>query len=277
MKAAADRGAWSRDALDRCDDRELVGKVQSLPQSSAGREAAYEVLIVRYRPLVRSCALRYRESPETTEELMQAGYVGLLKAINNFDPAIGTDLAAYARPCISGEIKRHFRDTRWHVHVTRSAQELRLAARNAAPQLAQELSRTPRDDELARRLKVSEQDIADARHAETVFQARSLDAPVAGGQEDVLADLMGEEDTQIEHTVQMQAVAAHWGDLPAREQRILLLRFYGNMSQAEIGEQMGMSQMHVSRLLARALSHLRACLYRTDGEASREAVAAGGG
>jgi RNA polymerase sigma-B factor len=152
MTAAADPGAWSRGVLDRCDDHELVQKVQSLPRASAEREAACEVLIVRYQPLLRSCALRYRESPETTEELIQAGYVGLLKAINNFDPAIGTNLAVYAQPCITGEIKRHFRDTRWQVHVKRSAQELRLAARKAAPELAQELSRTPRDDELARHL-----------------------------------------------------------------------------------------------------------------------------
>jgi RNA polymerase sigma-B factor len=121
---AADPGAWSRGGLDRCDDCELVQKVQSLPRASAEREAACETLIVRYQALVRSCALRYRESPETTEELMQAGYVGLLKAINNFDPAIGTNLAVYAQPCITGEIKRHFRDTRWQVHVKRSAQEI---------------------------------------------------------------------------------------------------------------------------------------------------------
>ena len=113
---------------------------------------------------------------------------------------------------------------------------------------------------------MSEKDIADARHAERVFQALSLDTPLAGCEQDNLADLMGEEDTQIEHTVQMQAVLAHWTDLPAREQRILLLRFYGNMNQAEIGEQLGISQMHVSRLLARALSHLRACLFRPAGE-----------
>jgi RNA polymerase sigma-B factor len=117
MTAAADPGAWSRGNLERCDDCELVHKVQSLPRASAEREAACEVLIVRYQSLVRSCAVRYREAPETTEELMQAGYVGLLKAINNFDPAIGTNLAVYAQPCITGEIKRHFRDTRWHVHV----------------------------------------------------------------------------------------------------------------------------------------------------------------
>jgi len=266
MTAAADPGAWSRGNLDRCADHELVHKVQLLPRASAEREAACEVLIVRYQSLVRSCALRYREAPETTEELMQAGYVGLLKAISNFDPAIGTNLAVYAQPCITGEIKRHFRDTRWQVHVKRSAQELRLAARKAAPELAQELSRTPRDDDLARHLKVSETDIADARQAERVFQTMSLDAPLAGCEQDSLADLMGDEDTQIEHTVQMQAVLAHWTGLPAREQRILLLRFYGNMSQSEIAEQFGISQMHVSRLLARALGHLRACLLSPEGE-----------
>src|ERR1700751_3595941 len=107
---AADPGAWSRGNLDRCDDYELVQKARSLPQASAEREAACEALIVRYEPLVRSCALRYRESPETTEELMQAGYVGLLKAINNLDPAIGTNLAVYAQPGITGGIKRHFWD-----------------------------------------------------------------------------------------------------------------------------------------------------------------------
>lgn len=267
MKAAADPGAWSRGVLDHCDDYELVQKVQSLlPRASAEREAACETLIVCYQPLVRSCALRYRGIPRDDRGADAGRVCGLLKAINNFDPAIGTNLAVYAQPCITGEIKRHFRDTRWHVHVKRSAQELRLAARKAAPELTQELSRTPRDDELARHLKVSEKDIADARHAERVFQALSLDTPLVGREQDNLADLMGEEDTQIEHTVQMQAVLAHWADLPAREQRILLLRFYGNMSQAEIGEQLGISQMHVSRLLARALSHLHACLFRPAGE-----------
>src|SRR6266700_4424792 len=183
-------------------DAELVKLVQSLPRDSEERNAACEKLIGRYESLVRACAQRYRHSPESPEELMQVGYVGLLKAINNFDPAYGSNLASYAQPCITGEIKRHFRDTRWHVHVKRSAQELRLAARKAAPELTQELSRTPRDDELARHLKVSEKDIADARHAERVFQALSLDTPLAGCEQDNLADLMGEEDTQIEHTVQ---------------------------------------------------------------------------
>src|SRR6266513_2950660 len=262
-----DPGAWSRGVLDHCDDYELVQKVQALPRASAEREAACEMLIVRYQPLVRSCALRYRESPETTEELMQAGYVGLLKAINNFDPAIGTNLAVYAQPCISGEIKRHFRDKRWQIHVKRSAQELLLQVRRARGELAQDLGRSPRDEEMARHLGVSLDDLHDAQRADMVFHSHSLDAPLYG-QEDpaTLSELIGQEDPQVEHTLDMESVLTHWSDLPEREQRILTMGFYCNMTQAEIGERLGISQMHVSRLLARALRYLRDRLLENDEE-----------
>src|SRR5438067_4049058 len=136
-------------------DPELVKLVQSLPRDSEERNDACEKLVVRYESLVRSCAQRYRHSPESPEELMQVGYVGLLKAINNFDPAFGSNLASYAQPCIAGEIKRHFRDKRWHVHVKRSTQELRLELCRARADLTQQLSRAPKDDELAERLGIS--------------------------------------------------------------------------------------------------------------------------
>ena len=109
-------------ALAEAGDRDLVALVQSQPIGTAVREEACAVLVDRYASLVRSCALRYRESPEPQEELMQVGYVGLLKAINNFDPEIGESLAAYAQPCVSGEIKRYFRDRRWQIHVRRATQ-----------------------------------------------------------------------------------------------------------------------------------------------------------
>src|SRR6266704_6629970 len=125
-------------------DAELVKLVQSLPRDSEERNAACEKLVGRYESLVRACAQRYRHSPESPEELMQVGYVGLLKAINNFDPAYGSNLASYAQPCIAGEIKRHFRDKRWHVHVKRSTQELRLELCRARAELTQQLSRAPR-------------------------------------------------------------------------------------------------------------------------------------
>jgi len=244
--------------LEELDDAELLTMIRTLPRESARRESACEVLVVRYRPLVRSCVLRYKNSTESQEELMQVGYVGLLKAINNFDPAVGTSLAGYAQPCVSGEIKRHFRDKRWQVHVKRSLQELRLELRNAAGQLTNELGRMPTDSELATHLGVTEADVRDARQADMAFQAASLDSPVTAQDGSAsLADLLGDEDPQIERVIDMQAVWAHWAELPEREQQLLLLRFYGNMTQSEIGEQLGISQMHVSRLLAESLSFLR--------------------
>jgi RNA polymerase sigma-B factor len=248
-------------------DQALVRLVQSLPRGSDTHDAACEELVGRYQSLVRACAQRYWQSPESQEELMQVGYVGLLKAINNFDPAIGSNLAAYAQPCISGEIKRHFRDKRWHMRVQRSVQELRLELRRAKVELTQRLARTPRPEELAGHLGVSEQDVLDALRADMVFQASSLDAPVSDGADTAnLADLMGADDPQIEHTLDMEAVWTHWRDLPERQQRLLMMRFYGNMTQTEIGERLGISQMHVSRLLAAALDYLRGCLVETDAD-----------
>jgi RNA polymerase sigma-B factor len=246
------------------DDRELLRIVRSQPLDSPRRAAACEVLVSRHRNLVRSCVQRYKRSPEPAEDLMQVGYVGLLKAINNFDPEVGGSLAAYAQPCISGEIKRHFRDKRWQVHVERSMQELVLQVREATRQLTQTLGHQPADGEVAGHLGISDADLREARRADLVFQPASLDAPLAGRPDAAsLADVLGEEDPEVEHTLDMESVAAHWGELPRREQKILLLRFYGDMTQAEIGQQLGISQMHVSRLLAHALGHLRQRLLDT--------------
>jgi RNA polymerase sigma-B factor len=253
------------DDLELREDTELLNLAHSLPRGSSTRDRVCEVLVTRYRPLVRSCVQRYRNSAESPEELMQVGYVGLLKAINNFDPAVGTSLAGYAQPCVSGEIKRHFRDKRWQVRVQRSLQELRLELRAAAAALTSELGRSPVDAELATRLEVTAEDVRAVRQAELAFQAASLDSPI-GGEDGTasLGDLLGEDDPQLEHLIDMQAVWAHWGDLPEREQRLLLMRFYGNMTQAEIGDRLGISQMHVSRLLAGALRFLRERLVEAD-------------
>ncbi|HYZ57548.1 MAG TPA: SigB/SigF/SigG family RNA polymerase sigma factor [Streptosporangiaceae bacterium] len=254
-----------REGLAHLDDHELLHMVRSLPRDSELRANACEVLIGRYQKLVRSCVRQYRGSPESAEELMQVGYVGLLKAINNFDPAIGGSLSAYAQPCVSGEIKRHFRDKRWQVHVRRSAQELLLEVRKATEDLTHKLGRGPDDSELAAHLGVEEEELLEARRADMVFHTYSLDAPIFDRQDPVqLADLLGEDDHDVEHTLDMEAVSAHWKELPVREQRILTMRFYGNLTQAEIGERLGISQMHVSRLLARALGFLRNRLLGRD-------------
>jgi RNA polymerase sigma-B factor len=258
MALAASTPPVQRRELGNLDDHELLRLVRALPRDDALRASACEMLIERYQKLVRSCVRQYRGSPESAEELMQVGYVGLLKAINNFNPEIGGSLSAYAQPCVSGEIKRHFRDKRWQVHVRRSAQELLLEVRKATEDLTHKLGRAPGDEELAAHLGVTEDELLEARRADMVFHTYSLDAPIFDRQDPVqLADLLGEDDHDVEHTLDMEAVSAHWKELPVREQRILTMRFYGNLTQAEIGERLGISQMHVSRLLARALSYLR--------------------
>ncbi len=242
-------------------DDELLMRFRQFAPGNEQRSVACELLVERHEKLVRSCVRQYRGSPESNEDLMQVGYVGLLKAINNYDPAYGSGLAAYALPCVSGEIKRHFRDKRWQVHVRRSAQELLLELRKVTEVMTHQLGRAPDDAELCERLEVTAEDLLEARQADMVFTAYSLDAPL-GDRDDPahLGDVLGEEDPEFDHTVDMQSVATHWAELPEREQRILVMRFYGNLTQAEIGSRLGISQMHVSRLLARALTHLRSRL-----------------
>jgi RNA polymerase sigma-B factor len=256
LPTLADR-AFAR-GLAGLDDEELLGMVRSLAGSSGSRAAACDLLVSRHRNLVSSCVRRYRGGSEPAEDLMQVGYLGLMKAISRFDPAVGTNLAAYAQACISGEIKRHFRDKCWPVHVKRSVQDLVLKVRKATSQLTQDLGRAPTQSEMARYLGVSCDDLRDAQRAELASRPSSLDTLLASqAGTTTLADILGEEDRGLEHMLGMRAVAAHWGELPPREQRILRMRFQQDMTQAQIGQQLGISQIHVSRLLAHALGYLR--------------------
>jgi RNA polymerase sigma-B factor len=249
-------------------DAELLSAVRAQPQGSPQREAACLALVIRYRWLVTSCVQPYRDSPELVEDLVQVGYVGLLKAINSFDPAVGDSLAAYARPYVSGEIKRHFRDKRWPVNVRRSVQDLRLEMRTATADLAQRLQRSPADAEVAEFLGVSPQRLADARSADLALRPVSLDEPPAGGSDGGteagtswdLTDLVGAPDARLDQLIDLAAVATYWPRLPVDQRRVLRMRFWGNMTQADIGAQLGVSQVHVSRLQSRALSYLRTAI-----------------
>jgi RNA polymerase sigma-B factor len=210
---------------------------------------------------VKACVRRYRDSPESMEDLMQVGYLGLLKAITNYDPQLGPGLVAYAQPCVSGELKRHFRDKRWQVRVQRTSQEHMLAVRNARAELTQRLGRSPANHELAEAAGLTMDELREAEHAEMAFRPYYLDAPVSTEEEAAtFGELLGGNDHGIDLAIDSDALWAHWSDLPERQQRILALRFYGNMTQAEIGRHLGISQMHVSRLLDAALTRLRDCL-----------------
>ena len=241
----------SRPALDKLTDAQLA----ELLRDPGRHDAACETLVSRYQSIVNSCARRYRLPAQFTEDLVQVGYVGLLKAINGFDPAVTPELAGYAHACVSGEIKRYFRDKRWQLSVRRADQDLLLRARAVRAELVQELGRVPVDAEVARHLEITVDELEAADAAASAFAPASLDAELGEGL--TLADLIGQEDQDLERAVDLEALSAHWGELPRREQRILTLRFYGNKSQAEVAQDVGCSQMHVSRLEARALGHLR--------------------
>ena len=245
--------ALTAPAIDQLTDGELAVLLHDPDQ----RDAACATLVTRYQSIVNACARRYRLPAQYTEDLVQVGYVGLLKAINNFDPAVTAELAGYAHACVSGEIKRYFRDKRWQLRVRRSDQELLLKARAVRADLVQELGRTPEDAEVARLLQVTVEELEAADAAASAFAPASLDAELGGAEGLTLGDVLGAEDEDLERTVDLEALSAHWGELPRREQRILTLRFYGNKTQAEVAQDVGCSQMHVSRLEARALSHLR--------------------
>ncbi len=256
-----DRPGQEAGVPDDATDEALIGMVQSLPYASPGRAAAYEELVRRYDFVVKACVRHYRDSPESLEDLMQVGYLGLLKAIRNFNPELGTSLIAYARPCVSGELKRHFRDKRWQVRVHRTSQEHMLAVRDVRATLTQQLGRSPDDLELAEAAGLSIEELREAGQAEMAFYPFYLDAPVSAEEEAItFGELLGGDDPSIEHAVDSDALWAHWSTLPRRQQRILAMRFYGNMTQAEIGDRLGISQMHVSRLLDAALAQLRDCL-----------------
>jgi RNA polymerase sigma-B factor len=252
-------GAVSADTEhDDFTDDELFALYRDSAAGNRQREAACEALVRRYTPMVRACVRPFQNSPEATDDLMQVGFVGLMKAIRGFDPAFGNGLRAYAAPTITGELKRHFRDKRWQVRVSRPLQELLLQMRAVAEDLAQELGHPPGDTELATRLGVTIEDLNEARQAAEGFTALSLNAPVGDGTDAAeFGELLGQDDAGIEQVTDMAAVERYWDELPEREQQVLILRFYGNHTQEEVSARLGVSQMHVSRLQARALAYLR--------------------
>ena len=254
----------TRAALDQLPDNELLALCRGSARQTAAGTAACDVLVRRYASLVRACARPYLDGPETAEDLMQVGFVGLLKAVNNYDPAFGNGLQAYAMPCITGELKKHFRDKRWQVRVARPLQELVLAMRAATQELTHELGCPPLDSELASRVGVTADELRQASQAAEGLSALSLDVPAGDGEDSAeLHELLGGTDAGFEQVLGMEAVGQHWDELARPEQQVLLLRFYGNLTQQEVAARLGTTQMQVSRLQARALARLRGLILDT--------------
>ena len=223
-----------------------------------GDLAAREELVERCLPLARDLARRYTYTDEPFDDLLQVASLGLIKAIDRFDPDRGAKFTSYAAPTILGELKRHFRDKGWALHVPRDLQERTLAVSREAEALSKRLGRSPKPREVARAIGCSVEEVLEAQQAAASYEAASLDAPTARDDDEAasLVDLLGGEDAAYELVEDRDAIASGWKTLPDVERSVLELRFMHDLNQREIGERIGYSQMHVSRLLRRALSRL---------------------
>jgi RNA polymerase sigma-B factor len=223
-----------------------------------GDLSAREELVERFLPLARDLALRYTYTDEPLDDLLQVASLGLIKAIDRFEPGRGTKFTSYAAPTILGELKRHFRDKGWSLHVPRDLQERTLAVSRATEELSKELRRSPKVREVAERLDCSVEQVLEAQEAAASYEAASLDAPAARDDDEssALVDLLGRDDSSFDLVEDRDAIASTWQALPDVEREVLVLRFMQDLTQREIGEQIGYSQMHVSRLLRRALNRL---------------------
>jgi RNA polymerase sigma-B factor len=224
-----------------------------------GDREARDALVERYLPLARELARRFVDTGEPLDDLAQVAALGLIKAIDRFDPARGTRVSSYATPTILGELRRHIRDTGWALHVSRGLQERALAVSREADLLATRLRRSPTPRELAEAVGCAVEEVLEAQEVATNYAAASLDAPVAGHQNaEGLVEALGAEDDSYARVDDRDAIARGWRLLQDVDREVLELRFVQNLSQCEIGKRVGYSQMHVSRLLRRALDQLKA-------------------
>jgi RNA polymerase sigma-B factor len=221
-------------------------------------QAAREELVERFLPFARDLALRYAYMGEPVDDLLQVASVGLLKAVDRFEPGRGTKFTSFAAPTILGELKRHFRDKSWALHVPRALQERTLALGRETEALTNRLGHSPSVREVAMAFGCSSEEVLEAREVAMSYEAASLDARTARDDEEggALVDLLGGEDSGYELAESRDAIAASWKTLPESERRVLELRFMHDLTQREIGALIGYSQMHVSRLLKRALKRL---------------------
>ncbi|MFH9723326.1 RNA polymerase sigma factor SigF [Streptomyces sp. NPDC017254] len=252
---ALDTRTLSRSLFLRLRALDTEGAAPDSPERTYVRDTLIELNL----PLVRYAAARFRSRNEPMEDIVQVGTIGLIKAIDRFDCERGVEFPTFAMPTVVGEIKRFFRDTSWSVRVPRRLQELRLALTKASDELAQKLDRSPTVPELAAVLGVSEEDVVDGLAVGNAYTASSLDSPSPedDGGEGSLADRLGYEDTALEGVEYRESLKPLLAKLPPRERQIIMLRFFANMTQSQIGEEVGISQMHVSRLLTRTLAQLR--------------------
>ena len=253
--------AQATDAAVRA--RETEALFRRLGEDDAG---AREQLVERFLPLARQLARRYQRANEPLDDLVQVASMGLVKAVDRFDVERGVAFSSYAVPTILGELKRYFRDAGWAVHVPRGVQERAMQVDRAVKDLSGKLGRSPSVDEVAASINLSQEDVLEAMEAGQAYEAVSLDAHRAGGdgEGNTFADSLGEEDDRFELVEYGATIAPTLKALPKRDQVVLHLRFAEDMTQSQIAERIGVSQMQVSRLIRRALARLRTVAEATE-------------
>lgn len=244
-------------AHDRAGARALFVELSKLPPGSPERAELRNKLVRMHLPLVEHLARRFRNRGEPLDDLTQVATIGLIKSVDRFDVDRGVEFSTYATPTVVGEIKRHFRDKGWAVRVPRRLQELRLALTTATGELSQRHGRAPTVHELAEHLKITEEEVLEGLESANAYSTLSLDVPDTDDESPAVADTLGAEDDALEGVEYRESLKPLLEQLPPREKKILLLRFFGNMTQSQIAQEVGISQMHVSRLLARTLAQLR--------------------
>ncbi|MET9818381.1 MULTISPECIES: RNA polymerase sigma factor SigF [unclassified Streptomyces] len=252
------------------DARELTGqfldRLAVLEEGTPEYQYARNTLIEMNMSLVRFAARRFRSSGQSMDDVVQVGVIGLIKAIDRFEVSREVQFTSFAVPYIIGEIKRFFRDTSWAVHVPRRLQEARTELAKATEELASRLGRAPKVAELAALMNLSEDEVVEAQIAANGYLSSSLDAAVSGDAEEsdaTLSEFIGEEDPALELVEDFHALAPLVAELDERQRLILHLRFVEELTQAEIGARLGISQMHVSRLISRTVARLRSGMLAT--------------
>ncbi|MFH9013158.1 RNA polymerase sigma factor SigF [Streptomyces sp. NPDC017943] len=256
---------------DAPDTAEAFARLSSMP-AGPERDALRDAVVEAWLPMADRLAGRFRSRGESYEDLRQVAALGLVKAVDRYDPARGNAFESYAVPTVTGEIKRHFRDHMWTVHVPRRVQELRNRVRVASRELSQvSPGRRPTVPEIAAHTGLSEEDVRTGQEALESFTALSLDAELPGSDDGYsLSDVLGTPDAALDTVVDREAVRARLTALPERERAILYMRFFKDMTQSRIAEELGISQMHVSRLLSRCCGRVRDQVMRDVAQAGSQ-------
>ncbi|GAA4552255.1 SigB/SigF/SigG family RNA polymerase sigma factor [Amycolatopsis samaneae] len=256
MTAATVTRARHSDAYRHCDA--LFDEISRLAEDTDEHARLRRRLIEEHLPLAEHIARRFARRHEPSDDLLQVARLGLINAVDRFDPARGADFLSFAVPTVMGEVRRHFRDNTWSVRVPRRLKELHLSLNQASTRLAQRFGRAPTARELADHLGLEIDEVAEALLAGNAYQTTSIDRPTQDDTGTItLADTAGEDDPGLDRIENREALKPLLRRLPERERRILTMRFFGGMTQTQIAERVGLSQMHVSRLLAQTLRTLR--------------------